>query len=314
MPSAIPGGNPPIFIVGLPRSGSTLWHNVIGNHPDVAKFTEAHFLSVWHRDFRYFLKHDIGNLADDENVSRLVDAIFSQKHNIEPPNTIWFWNQIRKLEENGLKDKLYNRFISSDRRDIGKIFRVLIEEATLCRVKKRALVKFPVYPAYLDRLIDWWPEGKIIHITRDPRAIAVSKSKDPGGVEQRVKNYSTFIASRLPFAFRYFAVLQYIWASHIHKKYDGHANYRLFRYEDLLSNPDETIHELCDFCELDFNSSMLNPSAGQASSVTGKKSAGFDLSRASGWKKVLSPKESKFIEFITKGSMRRFHYLPDDQY
>jgi hypothetical protein len=309
MSSARMSANFPIFIVGLPRSGSTLWSRIIGSHPDLAQFTEVHFLSVWHRDFRYFLKHQIGDLSQDKNVAKLVESLFSKNHIINPKNTIWFWNQIRSLEKDGLKEALYKRVIASEDRDIGTLFRFLIEEATRCQGQSRAVVKFPVYPTYLGRLIEWWPEGRIVHISRDPRALAVSKTNDPGGVA-RLTTRHPWTRLFLPFAYKYFAVFQYIWASHAHARYEGLPNYRLFLYEDLVSNPRKIVQELCDFCELDFDESMLNPPAGQASSITGRTTCGFDPSRAVGWKKSLKPFESKLIEYITRSSMRRFHYKP----
>jgi hypothetical protein len=296
---------PPIFIVGLPRTGSTLWSNVIGGHPDITKFTEVHLLSVWHRDFRYILKNKVGDLSQNSNITGLIEVMFSRDHKIDPKNTIWFWRQIRSLERMGLKEALYKRIIASDDRDIGSIFKILIEEATRCQGSNRAVVKFPVYPAYLGELIKWWPDARIVHISRDPRALAASKSNDPGGVAT-LKSRHPWTKHFLPFIFRYFTILQYIWISHIHKRFKDSPNYHLFLYEDLVSNPDKVIQKLCDFCELDFDESMLKPSAGQASSITGQKASGFDKSRANGWKETLSPRESKFIELITRSSMHRY--------
>ncbi len=311
MSSAQTSVKSPIFIVGLPRSGSTLWSNVISNHPDVAQFTEVHFLSVWHKDFRYILKHHVGDLSKEKNVKKLIDVMFSKDHVIDPQNSIWFWKQMRSLEIKGLKEALYNRIMASENRDIGALFRMLIEEATRCKGCGRAVVKFPVYPAYLGCLIKWWPEGRIVYISRDPRALAASKTNDPGGVVERIRRYP-WTKSFVPFICRYFAVFQYIWASRVHSRFEGLSNYRLFLYEDLVSKPEEVIRELCDFCMLDYNESMLNPSAGQASSITGRSASGFDSARTEGWRKVLSDRESGFIKYVTRSSMRRFGYKPEE--
>jgi hypothetical protein len=301
--------NAPIFIVGLPRSGSTLWSNMIAKHPDVAIFAEMHFLNPWHKDFRYLLRR-VGDLSDEKNVRRLVDRIF-----LEPParglrRGPYFWRSIRKLKDTGLADALTQQILASEKRDIGFIFRTLIEEATRCRDKNRAAVKFPVYPAYIDRLIDWWPEARLIHIARDPRSLAASKSNDPGGTARLIQRYR-WTKPILPLVGMAFATIQYIWASHAHTRMTGQPNYRLFLYEDLLGEPEKTIREVCDFCELDFAESMLNPAAGQASSVSGLTASGFDATRMRGWEKQLSPWQSRLIKFVTKPSMRRFGYEPD---
>ena len=224
----------PIFIVGLPRSGSTLWTNILNRHSGIARFPEAHFLSPWHKDFHYFLQHTTGPLSSKESVNRLLDDIFCPDHLIRPKNTVWFWNKIRDLEKHGLRDSLYKRLSASDNLDTGSIVRIIIEESTACEGKERPLVKFPVYPTYIDQLSSWWPDCRIVHISRDPRALATSKSNDPGGVSKLVSKYP-WSRGLIPVAYRYFAVFQYIVASRAHAKYRNMKNYRLYQYEDLLN-------------------------------------------------------------------------------
>jgi hypothetical protein len=301
----------PILLVGLPRSGSTLWTNAIGSHPDTAIFTEMHYMMPWRRDFRYVM-HSVGKLSIDDNVKRLVKAMFA-----DPPmpglapRGFYFWKQIRELEAAGLPAALEQRILALPERTIGAIFRCLIEEATRCRGKRRALVKFPVYPIYLEELSAWWPAAKIMHISRDPRALAASKTNDPGGVGKLKQKYPA-LRGVLPFAGKAFAVAQYIWTSHAHERFVSNPNYRLFLYEQLVADPRQTIAEVCRFCNLEFNESMLHPIAGQASSVTGEKAAGFDQSRMHGWQRVLSPREARLIVRATRGSMRRFGYAASD--
>jgi len=280
----------------------------MGAHPDLAFFAEMHFLSLWHRDFRQVLRY-AGDLSKDTNVAKLVDAFFSKDPMPGLRHGRWFWKQIQSLEGLGLKKSYYDRIVDCPNPDIGELFKIIIEEATLIQGCRRAVVKFPVYPYYLGRLKDWWPEGKVVHISRDPRSLAASKTNDPNGVARFVANHP-WAGSVLPFMGKYFAVLQYIMDSYIHERFNGTPNYRLFLYEDLVSEPDKIIPELCKFCGIDFHEAMLNPAAGQASSISGKKASGFDPSRAHGWKEILSPRESEFIKLITKSSMRRFGYTP----
>lgn len=301
--------NTPIFVIGLPRSGSTLWSNVIARHEDIALFTEMHFLNPWHKDFRYLLRQ-AGDLSHDRNVHRLIEMMFGEPLAVGLRRGPYFWRSIRELRNAGLADALSRRLLNSRNRDIGFVFRALIEEATCCRGKKRAAVKFPVYPAYMDQLSEWWPESRILHITRDPRSIAASKTNDPGGTA-KLKNRYPLLRPILPFVGMSYAAFQYAWASRAHARMDGRPNYRLFMYEDLMSDPETTIRNLCEFCLLEYDDSMLHPEAGQASSVTGQKSGGFDPSRMYGWRETLAPWQSKAIEHLSGPSMRRFGYKPD---
>lgn len=299
---------PPIFIIGLPRSGSTLWLNVIDKHCDVASFNEMHYLSPWHRDFRHVLR-TAGDLSHDANVHLLVDLIFAEPLTRGLRHGRYFWRSIQKLRGSGLPDALVERILSSENRRIGDVFRMLIEEATRLRGGARAAVKFPVHPVYTDLLIDWWPEARLVHISRDPRSLAASKANDPGGTV-RLTSRHPWMRGILPYLGMSLATFQYIWTSRVHTRMRNHPNYGLFLYEELLSRPEATVKRLCDFCSLDFDASMLDPAAGQASSVTGAKASGFDSSRMRGWQNVLAPWQSSLIARLTRRSMKRFGYSP----
>lgn len=299
---------PPIFLVGLPRTGSTLVSRMLSAHPDLVVFGEMHFLTPWRRDFRHFLKKT-GDLGDDRAIRRLVEGIFLNPPPVGLRRGPYFWKQIRRQEAAGLKAALLARLLKSQQRTIGTIFRALIEEATVCRGGRRAVVKFPVFPTYIKELREWWPESKIIHLTRDPRAIAASKSNDPGGTARLVMRYP-LLERPLRFSGRYFAVLQYCLASQVHARFRGTDNYWLLQYESLVRNHELVVRDLCNFCGLRDYEAMLQPRAGQASSITGLKSSGFDVSRVDGWKKTLSPLEATVIERLARRSMSRFEYVP----
>lgn len=298
----------PLFIIGLPRSGSTLWANVVARHPDVASFNEMYYLHPWRMDFRGLLRK-AGNLKDSGNVRRLVDRLLA-----DPPegglyHGRYFWRSMHKMEKTGLREALTERICALETTDIGSIFRVVIEEAVRARGKKRAAIKFPVHPNYMVRLMRWWPEAYLVHISRDPRALAASKTNDPGGTALLTTRYPS-LAPMLPYAGMTLATMQYIWTSRIHAHMEKYENYRLFFYEDLVSDPERTIKRLCEYCDLVVNEAMLDPAAGQASSVTGATAGGFDPSRVRGWQRVLAPWQSRLIVHATRKSMKRFGYIP----
>ncbi len=263
-----------------------------------------HFLSIWRKDFRDVVR-DMGDLRKEENVRKLVDAMFQKHLHKGMQQGIWFWRQIQDLRDQGIKESLYSRILAAGERNPGEIFRILIEEATRLRPSKRLVVKFPVYPTYIRRLADWYPEAPIIHISRDPRALAASKTNDPGGTAKLRKKFP-LLKALLPLAGKYFAVFQYILTSYVHSRYKNLRNYRHYSYEELLSHPESVIRDLCEFCDLQYEESMLDPSSGQASSITGERTSGLDAARIDGWKSVLSSNEAGFIRVITKGSMYRF--------
>jgi len=297
----------PIFIVGIPRTGSTLWSNIIARDPNVMRFGEMHFLNPWHQDFRNFLRQNVGDLAKDNSVETLIDILFSGGQYAGLRGN--YWEQIQKINPELLKQRMQEAVLASDR-SLASIFRIVVDEPTRIRGYEKCLIKFPVYFSYVRLLKVWYPNAKIVHITRDPRATAMSKTNDPGGTGKRLPRHPR-LGLLIRYVMKVFVVVQYIWSSYMHRKNSGSNNYALFRYEDLLANPEHTIRELCKFTGMDFNQDMLNPRKGQPSSLTGERRDGFDVTTAARWKQGLRPLEVHMITWVTRGSMRRLGYNPD---
>jgi hypothetical protein len=186
---------------------------------------------------------------------------------------------------------------------------VLLEEITTCNGYKRCCVAFPVYINHIPELLSWFPSGQTIHITRDPRAIAVSKTNDPGGTAIYNIKYP-----QLKFALRKammaFTVIQYIWSSKIHQRYRTHPNYLLVRYEDLVADTETVLQKICAFLGLTYSSDMLEQDChwAQPSSISGKKRSRIDAGSALTWTKAITPVEKTIITFLTRSSMRRFDF------
>lgn len=298
----------PIFIVGLPRTGSTLWHNIFAKNEFICRIGEMHFLTPVRKDFKYFIKNSVGDLSKDENISKMFDLLLSGERLKGISDGFWTI-ELKDIPDASLKDNLVKRTLESDR-SVESIFKAIIEEYTAYKQKTQSCIKFPLYVNHIPELAEWYPGCKIVHITRDPRAIAVSRKNDPAGTRKKVQKYP-YLAWFIKKIMVSFVVFQYVWSSRLHVTYQRkYKNYRLFKYEDLLSDPRRTIEELCEHTGIDFNEDMLNPGKGQASSITDKKKEGFDSSAAFRWKKHITTFENRMITLFTRSSMRRFDYNP----
>lgn len=295
----------PIFLVGIPRCGSTLWANIIEKSKGIKRFREVHFFNPWHRDFKHFTRRRVGDLSMDENVNLMVDIIFSDEVDSYIHGTFWKEN-LGPDSPGELKKVIKEKIINSDR-SYESIFKIILEEPTKYYGYHRFFVKFPLYLNHIDKLFQWYPDAKVIHITRDPRAIAMSKTKDPGGTARKIlkhPKFSYFIKKSMIV----FTVIQYNWSARVHKKYSKSENYTVFRYEDLLAKPEKVIKEFCDFAEIRFRNDMLYPREGQASSLTGERTSGFDKNAANRWREIISPCEKIFIDIFTRASMKKLGY------
>src|ERR1700736_942493 len=305
--------NAPVFIIGPHRSGSTLWHNLIAMCPGIMRLTDPRFLSDRsHADFRYFLRTKVGDLRVDEEVDKMVEICLSRKPTPGLDGVFWRFVRIEVTDDPELKREICRRIKQSDR-SLGSIARIFIEEITRFSGCERACVKFPVDVGHISELLQWFPGCKIIHITRDPRAVAMSKTNDPSGTAIRVLQHP-----RLAWLIRklsvWFVIVQYRQTARIHRRFRHLDNYRLFRYEDLLANPEATVRSLCEFVQVEFRQDLLRPEAGihlhQPSSLTGKQTKAFDPRAAVRWQGVISPFDKWLITTLTKRSMRTLGYDP----
>jgi len=277
------------------------------------RLTEPRFLSPpRHKDFRFFLKTQATDLSADQDVDTMVELCFSKTGLPGLEGAFWRFEGIEAAKDPELKREIARKIKKSDR-GLGAIARIFIDEITRFSGCTRACVKFPVDVGHIPELLQWFPGCKIIHITRDPRAMAMSKTNDPSGTAIKVLEHP-----RLAWFIRkiavWFVIAQYRCTSRLHIRFKELTNYKLFRYEDLLAQPEKVLRELCEFIEVDFTEDMLQPQKGrhehQPSSLTGKRQRAFDASAAIRWQSVISPIDEWIITFLTKGSMNKLGYDP----
>jgi hypothetical protein len=303
----------PIFIVGIHRCGSTLWHNVLATRPGVLRLSEPRFMGApRQRDFRFFLKSQGLNLAKDADVQKMVELCFSKKNRPGLETTFWRFENVAVGGNPELKKEVLRKIISSDR-SLRAVARIIIDEMVRLSGNTRACAVFPVDIKYIPELIAWFPDCRILHITRDPRAIAMSKTNDPTGTAIRVSKHP-----RLAWAIRkattLYVINEYRKFARFHRRFEGLENYRLFRYEDLLVEPEKVLREVCDFVGCEFTPDMLEPEKGahehQASSLTGKKHKSFDPKAALRWQEFISSLDRWMITLFTGSSMKVLDYNP----
>jgi len=120
--------------------------------------------------------------------------------------------------------------------------------------------KTPAHLRYVPTLVAWFPDGKIIHMLRDPRAIFVSE------LRRRKETPVTAPFKQLNkcyFLFKLFIMLQttVVWFESIQRYYKYKRiypnNYYLLKFEDLVSDPEKHIRQVCEFLGVEFQDKML---------------------------------------------------------
>jgi hypothetical protein len=295
------------FIVGIPRSGSTLWTRIIQNDESILAFNEMHFLSRNQKDFRHFIRAYAGDLSTDTGLHKLIEALMDESCTTGLRGG--FWISLRNSEPDKLAAKLYARLSKTDR-SLPELFRALIEEVTLIRGYSRCIVKFPLHIMLTNRLFDWCPNSPVIHISRDPCALAASKTNDPGGTARRLQG-NRWLQIPLRVLTDIYIIHQYNISARVHASLKGKSSYDLYQYEDLMQDPQAVLNRLCKFAGLSYSDAMHNPKPGQKSSLTGEARGGLDRVTAARWQQTLTVVEARVIRSLTAGASRRLGYAAD---
>jgi hypothetical protein len=308
-----PGEPEAIFVVGVSRSGTTLMRNILERSDRIALAIENHFLGhILEREgARYYFRH-AGDLAQDETLRKIVDMIYSgefqKRSRWREVSPYWRW-----LTAHVEAEELTRRLLAlspADRTERGLM-------ATFMRVyadkQGRPIMgeKTPAHLAYVDTLLEWFPNGRVVHMIRDPRAVYVSDLHRR--MTKRRAPYSWLI--RIPFALSAVLLVQvtWVWAGaarrdrYLKRRYPD--RYRLVRFEDVVSEPDKTLPALFAFLGV---TPPADPTAVKVYARGFRWGAeGLDSAAASRWREHIRPFPQRWLKFWLGSYMRRFGYTDE---
>lgn len=160
---------PPIFIVGAPRSGTTLLRDLLRSHPAISITPESHFIPRFHAAW--------GDPRSDRQARALARRILSLR-------TIRRWEL-----ELGPQD-----FASC--RSFAEVVDRLFSELARAQGKPRWGDKTPQYVESLPTLAELFPEARFLHIYRDGRDVARSwadRSFSPGNLYRATRHWRRMV-------------------------------------------------------------------------------------------------------------------------
>lgn len=236
----------PVFIIGGSRTGSEMLKTMLSASPQL-DFVDELFLYCprWlHKDLEANIREHVGSLEQPGARNQVIDLLYSGI----PYG--WFWQNVdQQLDRAMLNDALADRILS-----MREIFTAVMSVHAKMNGKNGHGAKFPMHYSSVDTLLAWFPKCKIVHTTRNPKAVYASQSA------KYLQNDQPPM-SRAWLRFQHFVHIniQTTWTAMIHKKLSGRDNYRLVRYEETVRNPDKQLRQLCDFLEVPFLEEMLTP-------------------------------------------------------
>ncbi len=297
-----------IFIVGLPRTGTKLVKGIVQSSPvDSCVISSETFF--FGRFVRGGVRDEIcrlGDMRDDSNIERFLDLVYSGALRGS------YWNQ-RRSGRWGISREMFRQALLDCPRGEKDIYDVMLTLRP--NVRRDAILgdKTPSHLYHVPTMLEWYPEAKVIHTIRDPRAIVASEWMRRKRVHRQWKG-DGFWPGR-PFAWgRTLAHMILAWrrAERLHGEYERRypSNYVLVRFEDLVRRPEHIVPELCRFLEIAYGPQMLRPRM-RGSSFHETGSRGFHPGTLDHWNAVLSRSTTRAIELFTAGGMERLGYARD---
>ncbi len=156
----------PVFMVGCPRSGTTLTQTIIGTHPQVLTFPETGFFT--------YLYGDYPSRVYGERATSIKDLLRMFKTSAR--NAFGFANRNHHLVFSLLHQALEycevdNRHLNKRHYRMSKVvsdFVSILEGAASRSGKSVWLEKTPNHFAYTDEIKSFIPSAQFIHVVRNP--------------------------------------------------------------------------------------------------------------------------------------------------
>lgn len=262
----------PFFIVGVPRSGTTLMAVLLNNHSQiyVGKIDLGlSLLKLQRRLLESCVRH--GDMRSRTAAEHLLEALKSEK-------LVWqFCQNVSHKVDEGL-----SRLLAHAREDVVR------------RHGKRVWGnKSPFMLTEFPRIAHLMPGVRFIHVIRDGRAVALSR------YERR----------NLPLKLAMHTWKQMILNGQIDGEILGPKRYLEIRYEDLIANPAPVLSNVCTFLGVEFEERMLDLSQSEATARTNAYvRPKLDQQKAASWKEQLLPQQIERLEAIAGDLLQALGY------
>lgn len=271
----------PIFIVGAPRSGTTLLASMLTGHSRIACGPETQFFSK-------LSEKRLTRAVRDPNWPEQALGLVTSLTLAEQRVFTLFGHKVEELEA----------CLASREPSVGAILESLTQLYASKRGKPRWAEKTPNHLLHLPALRKCYPDAPIMRIVRDPRDSALSMRKLPWASPSVIAN-------------------GYLWASWFEASqpfFERDPMTLTVRYEDLVENPLATLTTICSFVGEGFESGMLeNHKHGHSVASPNEtwkatNTAPLDSSRTGLWQRELDAKTQRALGSICQDGIAAFGY------
>lgn len=199
---------------------------------------------------------------------------------------------------------------------VGQLVVQMIESLTAHNNNACWAEKTPTNVYFVDKIIDTFPDSKIILINRDVRSIIASKKIRTLSVESGRYKASKIEEKKLEKDWNVLAD-SLSWRGAIKSQEQAKKKYsdRVLevQYEDFVTNPMQGWRRICDFIEVPFDENCLNIKFNNA--AVGRSSASKGIMASSiDWKEILSKKEIILASTINRRALLSCGYSVESHF
>lgn len=229
---------PPIFIIGSPRSGTTLLRLILTNHSQILIPPECGFVIWLQKKYKHWSKSDSNSAENRKNF--LNDLKMSKKFDTWSLDINFLENEINNIKPDSyasLCETIYLAYAKSQGRNV-----------TLWGDKNNFHID------YLRNLQELFPSAVFLHIVRDGRDVACSYR------EVMEQNSSSPYAPKLVTGLESIAQEWVGNLTKINVFMDAlpMSQKQVIRYEDLVSHSKQAVQRLCQWLQIPYEPEMLD--------------------------------------------------------
>ena len=265
----------PIFIIGAPRSGTTLLRLILSAHSTISiphEFTLVENVISYFKEEVITQKRVLQFLSEQYKISHFLD-----------------WQIDRTLLTSKVTQSTYTQ---SEIIDL--IYRTYIEvhSPTKTTWGDKNINSLTFIPA----IVSLFPEARFIHIVRDGRDVAASLQS------RRWKFYT--LGGSTTFFIKHFRGAMLTWVSAINTikkslEVVPKSSQITIKYEDLIGETERSIMQLCEFLKIDFEEGILHyyDKEEKKPTISKKRLKGTHENTT---KPILADNKAKYLNFYSK--------------
>jgi hypothetical protein len=272
-----------------------MMNRILGQHPDVSALNELHYIgSIWD------LEAPLETLSAEKSVELAALLLMRVRNGVwgGPPGEaeIADAREVIGAESSWTHKEIYQRVLS---RESGSAARLVTDQT-------------PRNVLFASDILRTFPEARVIHMIRDPRAVLASqrnrwKKRWRGADSMPIWNVLRVLVNYHPYT------LTRLWkkSARVAAELRSNDRYRVVKFERLASDPESEVRAISQFLEIEFNPAMLLvPQVGSSIKVHDETKLGVTSDVVDSWRRVLPKGDIVVCERVAAKLMKDNGYEP----